>query len=175
MSAEEKNDLVARVAATLGVDYDAIVARGTLQIMPPDTVRALPGDLVDVQLHTHRHRTPRDRTLFVREIKDNAILINELRGAANPLEQFCYPSGDYYGEFFDWLRECGVRYATTCVPDLVSRTSDPMLVPRFIDTMHQSDATFEAWVSGFAALLPRRREHRLDPSRLAPLAPALSP
>jgi peptidoglycan/xylan/chitin deacetylase (PgdA/CDA1 family) len=166
MSAEEKNELVARVAAALGVEYDAILSRGTLQIMPPDVVRALPGDLVDVQLHTHRHRTPRDHALFVREIKDNALVIKELRGASNPLEQFCYPSGDYSGEFFAWLRECGVRYATTCVPDLASRASNPMLVPRFIDTMQQSDAAFEAWASGFAALLPRRSENRVDPARL---------
>jgi peptidoglycan/xylan/chitin deacetylase (PgdA/CDA1 family) len=166
MSAEEKNDLVARLAGMLGVDYAAIVERGTLQIMTPDMVRALPADLVDVQLHTHRHRTPRDHALFVREIHDNARLIRELRGSANPLEQFCYPSGDYAGEFFDWLRECDVRYATTCVPDLASRDSDPMLVPRFIDTMLQSDTVFEAWTSGVAALLPRKAEYRLDPSRI---------
>jgi peptidoglycan/xylan/chitin deacetylase (PgdA/CDA1 family) len=166
LSAEEKNTLVARVAATLGVDYEEILARGTLQIMSPDTVRALPAELVDVQLHTHRHRTPRDRELFVREIEDNALLIRELRGDANPLDQFCYPSGVYYGDFFPWLRECEVRYATTCVPDLASRDSNPMLVPRFIDTMAQSETTFEAWVSGFAALLPRRSEYQLDPTRL---------
>ena len=173
MSAEQKNDLVARVAATLGVDYREILARGTLKIMPPDVVRALPAELIDVQLHTHRHRTPRNRELFQREIRDNAILIRELRGNANPLDQFCYPSGDYYGEFFGWLRECGVRYATTCVPDLASRDSDPMLVPRFVDTMTQSDTTFDAWASGFAALLPRRRKYRIDEARLA-MDPALA-
>jgi peptidoglycan/xylan/chitin deacetylase (PgdA/CDA1 family) len=167
MSAEEKNDLVARLAAMLGVDYDAIVARGTLQIMTPDSVRALPADLVDVQLHTHRHRTPRDHALFVREIRDNARLIRELRGSANPLEQFCYPSGDYAGEFFDWLRECDVRYATTCVPGLATKDSDPMLVPRFIDTMAQSATVFEAWTSGVAALLPRKAEYQLDATRIA--------
>lgn len=168
MSAEEKNDLVARLAGMLGVNYGEILDRGTLQIMTPETVRALPAELIDVQLHTHRHRTPRDHALFVREIRDNARMIRELRGAANPLEQFCYPSGDYAGEFFDWLRECDVRYATTCVPDLASSDSDPMLVPRFIDTMQQSDTVFEAWTSGFAALLPRKAEYQLDASRLVP-------
>ncbi len=175
MSAEEKNDLVARLAAMLGVDYAAIVERGTLQIMTPDMVRALPADLVDVQLHTHRHRTPRDHALFVREIRDNARLIRELRGAENPLVHFCYPSGDYAGEFFDWLRECDVRYATTCVPDLASRETDPMLVPRFIDTMAQSNTVFEAWTSGFAALLPRKAKYRLDATRVASAPPAPTP
>jgi len=166
MSAEQKNELVARLAGMVGVDYEQILDRGTLQIMTPDMVRALPADLVDVQLHTHRHRTPRDHALFVREIRDNAQMIRELRGSANPLEQFCYPSGDYAGEFFDWLRECDVRYATTCVPDLASSDSDPMLVPRFIDTMLQSNTVFEAWTSGFAALLPRKAEYQLDASRV---------
>lgn len=167
LSAEEKNALVARVAATLGVDYHAIMARGTLQIMPPDVVRLLPGDLVDVQLHTHRHRTPRNRELFLREIRGNAARIHELRGADAPLEHFCYPSGEYFGEFFGWLRECGVHYATTCVPDLASRDMERMLVPRLIDTMLQSAIAFESWTSGFAALLPRRREYLLDASRIA--------
>ncbi len=171
MSAEEKDDLVARLAGMLGVDYAAILDRGTLQIMTPDMVRALPADLIDVQLHTHRHRTPRDHALFVREIRDNAKRIRELRGSANPLDQFCYPSGDYAGEFFDWLRECDVRYATTCVPDLASREGDPMLVPRFIDTMAQSSTVFEAWTSGVAALLPRKAEYQLDAARVAVPSP----
>jgi hypothetical protein len=166
MSAEQKNDLVARLAGMLGVDYEQILDRGTLQIMTPDMVRALPADLVDVQLHTHRHRTPREHALFVREISDNARIIRELRGSANPLEQFCYPSGDYAGEFFEWLRECDVRYATTCLPDLASRDTDPMLVPRFIDTMLQSDTMFEAWTSGVAAFLPRKAEYQIDASRV---------
>jgi len=35
-----------------------------------------------------------------------------------------------------------------------------------VDTMEQSALTFEAWASGFAALLPKRRAFRLDPERL---------
>lgn len=167
MSAEEKDAYVARIAATLGVDYAAIVASGVLQIMTPDAVRALPRDLVDVQLHTHRHRTPRNHDLFVREIKDNAEATRDILGNGAPLDHFCYPSGDYDGVFLAWLRECGVQYATTCVPDLATADSDPLLLPRFVDTMRQSDAAFEAWVSGFAALLPRKAENRLSAERLA--------
>ena len=36
------------------------------QIMSADEARELPGDLVDVQLHTHRHRTPLDERAFRR-------------------------------------------------------------------------------------------------------------
>jgi peptidoglycan/xylan/chitin deacetylase (PgdA/CDA1 family) len=172
MSADEKDVLVARVAEMVGVDYDDIRARGLLQIMAPETVRALPHDLVNVQLHTHRHRTPRDRELFLREMKDNAAITRALRGDERPLDHFCYPSGEYFGEYLRWLRDCGVHYATTCVPDLANSETDPLLLPRFVDTTGQSDLAFEAWASGFAALLPRRREYRLDQGRLAVLLDA---
>lgn len=165
MDADQKNDLLARVAGALGVDYADLVRREMLMLMSPETVKALPADLVDVQLHTHRHRTPRDRTLFTREIVDNAAGIHELRGAANPLEHFCYPSGDYSSEFLPWLRESGVRYATTCLPELATRASDPLLLPRLVDTMEQSAVSFESWLSGFAMFLPRRREYQLDTDR----------
>lgn len=166
MSADEKDGIVERVAAMVGVDYDDIRARGLLQIMPPETIRTLPHDLVDVQLHTHRHRTPRDRELFMREVTDNIAITQALRGAEHPLDHFCYPSGEYFGEYLRWLRDSGVRYATTCVPDLANSETNPLLLPRFVDTMDQSDLVFEAWASGFASLLPRRREYRLDQGRL---------
>jgi len=174
LDSAEKDALVAQVAVELGVDYGAIVARGLLQIMTPEAVRALPRDLIDVQLHTHRHRTPRDPVLFAREIDDNAVRIRELRGNASPLEHFCYPRGEYFGEFLGWLRGRGVRFATTCVPGLATRTVDPLLLPRLVDSTAYSDLVFEAWASGFAALLPRRSRFRLDPARLAIAHPAAS-
>lgn len=171
----EKDALVAEVARTLGVDYACIVERGMLQIMSSEVVRELPSDLVDVQLHTHRHRTPRDEALFTRELDDNAVRIRALRGDSAPLEHFSYPRGDYYGEFRRWLRNRGVRYATTCVPGIAARSEDPLLLPRLVDSTTQSDLVFEAWASGLAALFPRRAEYRLDPKRLTEPATELSP
>jgi len=59
------------------------------------------------------------------------------------------------------LRENAARHnlasATTCDPGLVTWESDSLLLPRFVDTMSVSDATFVAWVTGGAVLLPRRR------------------
>ena len=172
LDAGEKDALIEAAAGRLGVDYGAVRAAGLFQIMTPDEVRALPRDLVDVQLHTHRHRTPRDHGLFARELRDNAAAIRALSGAERPLEHFCYPSGEYFGEFLDWLPEQGVRYATTCVPDIATADAHPLLLPRFIDTTGQSDEAFEAWVSGAAALLPKRRAYRLDPARLERLTGA---
>jgi peptidoglycan/xylan/chitin deacetylase (PgdA/CDA1 family) len=164
LDAVAKDALLRRVAERVGVDYDAFLKTGMFQQMTPDQVRALPRDLVDVQLHTHRHRTPRDRALFVREIEDNRRALAEL--AVGDPTHFCYPSGDYWGEFLGWLRELRVATATTCVPGLASRASDPLLLPRFLDDSRVSGDAFEAWASGLAEVLPRRAENRLRPERL---------
>ena len=49
----------------------------------------------------------------MREIRDNIAVTRDLRGDATVLDHFCYPSGEYFGEFLPWLRENGVNYATT--------------------------------------------------------------
>jgi peptidoglycan/xylan/chitin deacetylase (PgdA/CDA1 family) len=170
LDAKAKDDLVARIASLLGVSYPEILASGVLQLMTPESVAALPADLVSVQLHTHRHWSPRDKALFRRELVENAAKIREMRGDAVPLTHFSYPSGIYRSELLPWLREFGVRYATTCVPGLAAPADEPLLLPRFVDSGGHSLTTFEAWASGFAALLPRRAQHRLDPRALDPKA-----
>jgi peptidoglycan/xylan/chitin deacetylase (PgdA/CDA1 family) len=166
LDAAQKDALVGRIAAAMRIDYEAIRARGTLQLMTPETVRALPRDLIDVQLHTHRHRAPLNHALFIREIRDNEEAITKLVGVDRMHEYFCYPSGEYHGQFFDWLRECRVKYATTCVPNIATPASEPMLLPRLVDTMGQTQLAFDASLTGFASLLPRRRKYRIDPALL---------
>jgi peptidoglycan/xylan/chitin deacetylase (PgdA/CDA1 family) len=162
LDALAKDALVARIAAHLGVDYAAILSSEVLQLMTPASVAALPHDLVSVQMHTHRHRAPRERVLFRRELVDNAGRIREMRGQRSPLTHFCYPNGEYRGDLLPWLREFGVEFATTCLPGIASSHDDPLLLPRFVDNCKQSTTAFEAWVSGFAALLPKSRQYRID-------------
>ena len=161
LDAAEKDTLLARVAAGLGVSYDEVRSSEVLQLMTPESVAALPRE-ISVQLHTHRHRAPRDHALFRRELTENACWIRKMRGSAAALNHFCYPSGEYRGELLPWLREFGVQYATTCVPGIAGPQDEPLLLPRFVDSCRQSLVTFEAWASGFAAWLPRRRQHRLN-------------
>lgn len=161
LSAEERNDVLRRIADAAGLDFDAFLASGKFTIMAPEQVAALPRHLIDIQLHTHRHRTPRDELLFKREIVDNRTSIART-GSNGPLVHFCYPSGDYSHKFLPWLQELGVTSATTCVPGLATRRSDPLLLPRFIDTLQISDLTFTSWLDGTADWLPRRRMYRLQ-------------
>jgi peptidoglycan/xylan/chitin deacetylase (PgdA/CDA1 family) len=157
-SVGEKDALVRRVAEQCGVDYDAFSRSRLFQIMSPRDVEALPADVIDVGLHTHRHCTPRDPALFSREIAENRDRIIELR-SARPTH-FCYPSGNYRPDMRPLLRQEGVRSATTCVPGYVTTATDPLMVPRFADSMLMPETVFRGWLSGFAAFLPRRARAR---------------
>ena len=150
LDADAKHELARRLAEAVGQDFDSIVERRLFQLMTPSEVTSLDPALVSVQLHTHRHRTPRDEGLFRRELDDNRAAIMALRPEAAPLNHFCYPSGDYVQEYAEWLQDAGVNWATTCDPGLATKHSDPYFLPRFIDAAGVTDATFDAWVSGLS-------------------------
>lgn len=158
-SAEEKDALIGAIAKRLKIDYDAIGSKRLLSILSPDEVKALAAEGVDIQLHTHRHRTPMQRSLFLREIEDNRNSIRLMTGAS--ANHFCYPSGVYDPAFLPWLEEANVRSATTCELGFATRQSHPLLLPRFLDVSGLSDLEFEGWLTGVAAALPRRQEPKI--------------
>ena len=160
-----KHNLLGVIAKRIGVDFEAFINSRILQIMTPEQVRNLPRDLIDVQLHTHRHRTPRNESSFMRELQDNQASIAAMTGIPAHRAHFCYPSGDYAVVFLDWLRRFGIESATTCIPGLASQQDEFLLLPRFVDSMSVSDLAFDAWASGFAEVLPHRSAHRLNPQR----------
>jgi hypothetical protein len=41
-----------------------------------------------------------------------------------------------------------------------SRSSDQLLLPRFLDSAALSSIEFEGWLTGVSAALPRRRERK---------------
>jgi peptidoglycan/xylan/chitin deacetylase (PgdA/CDA1 family) len=136
LSTEQKNELAAELAGRLGIDYPELLRRRTLQLMTPEEVSELAEAGIRFELHTHRHRTPRDRTLFEREIRDNQAAI-EAMTKTRPFH-FCYPSGDYDLMFLPWL---------------ASQASQPLLLERFIDTTGQTELDFESWLTGVRGLL----------------------
>ena len=154
LSAEEKDALNAKLAKELTVDYDAMLQKRILHIMTPNEVSRLAAEGVDFQLHTHRHRTPTDQRLFAREIIDNRESILSMSGSSPT--HFCYPAGVYDESFVPWLKEMGVESATTCDPDLATRSSHPYFLPRLIDNSNLSSVEFEGWLAGISAVLPQR-------------------
>jgi len=155
-SAERKHDWTANLARSLGLDWERFVASRALGLMRPEEIGRLDPALVDVQLHTHRHRVPEDRELFLKEIRDNRKALAECGIDPARLVHFCYPSGVHRPAFLPWLRDAGVRSAVTCMPGLAAPSDDPLLLPRFIDAATTSDIEFEGWTSGFRHFLRRR-------------------
>jgi len=142
----EKDQLARDVAALVGFDYAALREKRMIEIMSREEAAKAYAAGVDLQLHTHRHRTPRDKSLFQREIRDNSEYIQAVTGKT-PVH-FCYPSGDYSLEFLPWLTEMGVTSATTCERGLATSQSQDLLLPRFLDDSSVDLLRFESFVAG---------------------------
>ena len=153
---EEEVSTLRRLAGRVNVDFDRFLAERRLQVMSPLEISSLPSDLVEVQLHTHRHRVPLKEQSFLRELDDNRRALQEsLPGAT--LDGFCYPSGVTNRRFLPWLREQGIKTGLTCEPGLASASADPLLLPRLVDTSGLTRLEFESWLTGVGALLPIRQ------------------
>jgi len=158
MTGSEKDLLADRLAEFLGVDYKALVAKRVLQIMNANELKEVSEGGVDVQLHTHRHRTPENEVLFRREIHENRERIQTL--ISKSATHFCYPSGVFRPMFLPWLAQEQVSSATTCDPGLATRESEMLLIPRYVDTQTRTATDFESWLSGVGDLLAVRRTTR---------------
>ena len=154
LTGRQKNEIARQLAKLLDLDFDALCAKRLLHIMSREEVAQLIAEGFDVQLHTHRHRTPEDEILFRKEVQDNR---KSLPDAAKTAQHFCYPSGVYRDSFIPWLQAENVISATTCDVALATRNSNPWLLPRFIDTAVRTDVEFESWVSGVGDLLAFNR------------------
>jgi peptidoglycan/xylan/chitin deacetylase (PgdA/CDA1 family) len=155
LDGEAKDMLLRKLAEAVRFDYAEFGRKRLFHLLPPARIRELAAAGVDFQLHTHRHSTPDNRDLFLREVRDNLERIRALTGR-NP-RHFCYPSGVYKAEFLPWLRELSIISATTCDPGLCSPDSDPLLLPRLVDHCGLHPVEFEGWLSGCAQFLPRRK------------------
>jgi len=152
----EKDEIAAKLARVLNIDYERLRAKRILQLMNEPELQEISQNGVDVQLHTHRHRTPEDETLFRKEIQDNRLAI--CKATAMEPVHFCYPSGVYHPAFLPWLRKENVASATTCDVGLAHCRSESLLLPRFIDHQNRTQLEFESWITGVGDLLAVRRK-----------------
>jgi peptidoglycan/xylan/chitin deacetylase (PgdA/CDA1 family) len=151
----DKDEVAAQLAQVLKIDYHALRAKRILQLMNERELREISENGIDVQLHTHRHRTPEDEALFRKEIQENRSIIRQ--ATSNEPVHFCYPSGMYRPAFLPWLRAEDVVSATTCDSGLATRHSSSLLLPRFIDHQGRTQLEFESWISGVGDRLAWRR------------------
>lgn len=133
----------------------ADVARARfLSVMTAEELAEISTRGVQVEMHTHRHRTPADPDVFMDDVRVNRARIEAITGRRP--RHLCYPSGVYRESYFARLEIDGIETATTCDPALASPSSHPLMLPRFVDCEACPQVAFEAWVSGVATWLPRR-------------------
>ena len=144
-----RNELTARLAADLGVDYEEILRLRMLRLMSSDQVAEVARAGIDIQLHTHRHRTPCDEALFRREIAANRNWI-EARTGKRPTH-FCYPSGVHFEELLPWLRAEKVVSAVTH-GQRPGKSGRPAVAPASAERQRTLD---RGWISGLAGRTAR--------------------
>jgi peptidoglycan/xylan/chitin deacetylase (PgdA/CDA1 family) len=167
LDAAARTNRLAELADRVGVDSDQLVRRRVLRIMTRVELAAVSARGADVQLHTHRHRTPLTRLDFIREIQENRAYLEAATG--RPAVHFCYPSGVHHPECLPWLEALGVRSATTCEPSLAQADDSRLMLPRLVDTAALNDVEVEGWLTGVSqCLLQRRTRDALQPMRVAP-------
>jgi peptidoglycan/xylan/chitin deacetylase (PgdA/CDA1 family) len=155
MTGAQKDDLACRLADFLGINYQALKQKRILHIMSDAEVREVVRHGIDIQLHTHRHRTPEQEPAFRKEIEDNRSRIRELTG--NDAVHFCYPGGVHRPQMLSWIRKELIVSATTCDTGLATSRSQLLLLPRFVDGYSRTQLEFESWISGAGHFLALRR------------------
>ena len=154
LSGREKDGLLSRLAKSLDIDYEDLCRKRVMHLITPEEARDLAARGVDLEYHTHRHRVYRSRERMFAELQDNRRRIATF--TSSEPHHFCYTGGFYLPEYPEYLKEYGILSATTCRSGLCTARTNPLLLPRLVDTMALSDLEFRSWVSGTAGLLPMR-------------------
>ena len=160
MGGVEKDQLVRQLAERAHADYGRLAADRLLHLMTPDEVGVASRRGFGIELHTHRHRMPESPAEFRTELLENSAAIVAATGRRPT--HFCYPSGYYADRYLPVLEAEGIETATTCDVALATRSSPPLLLPRFVDTSQKSVAVLQAWISGVATWA--FRANRFDPA-----------
>ena len=142
------------LAERFGVAREPWMANNQFHYMSPDEVADAARRGLDVQLHTHRHRGIRDRTLET-ELVDNRTALYRALGEAARLDHFCYPGGHHSPWAEAELASAGVRSATLVENGINSPGTHPYRLRRFLDGRGVSQTMFEAYLNGFLELAQR--------------------
>ena len=151
LSESERVTLSANLCELCDIRYSDLQESGVMCLMSDQQIRDLQSAGIDIELHTHRHVLPLDHDGIETEISDNRAYLERL--VERRLEHFCYPSGFHSEQHLAPLQALGIRTATTCEPGFIDKHSNPLALPRFLDSDRLSMIEFEAELVGFKALI----------------------
>jgi len=153
---QQRVDLEGRLGRSLGVDFDSICQNRILSLMNPSEITSLKKRGFDIQLHTHRHCLPLEKSKVIKEILDNRSVLKPLVG--NHLEHLCYPSGVWSRKLWPWLEEANINTAVTCEPGFNYSKTPRFALKRFLDGENISQIEFEAEMTGYNELLRKAKK-----------------
>jgi peptidoglycan/xylan/chitin deacetylase (PgdA/CDA1 family) len=169
-SLSQREQALRACAARFGVTTEEWWEGRQFHLVSSEEIRESDRRGLDIQLHTHRHRSASDvaSDYLAREIADNrAALASACDRAQESFSHFCYTSGVAHSSAVAVLKKAGVKSATLTESGINPPGTNPYRLRRFLDGRSVSDAAFEAYLSGAlevyatvksaAGLLSRRR------------------
>lgn len=152
LSYDDREKICREVAAYLDIDIEKWISSRQFANMSYTEISDAELRGLDIQLHTHNHNTDILKPEEIsQEIKVNRAKLSE--HVTGKLEHFCYPSGVYSSDMFEYIEENDVKSATLVDVGLVSSTCNKFEYKRILDGQEISQLEFEAELSGFLELL----------------------
>lgn len=149
----ERQALLSRLFAAVGVDFDTIARARMFAFMTPGEASTLPARGISLQLHTHSHRFPSDCDAVAEEIEQNRKSLELI--AAGPFPHLCYPSGNFDRNCFPRLMELNIKSGTTTILGTNTANTSTLELRRILDSDSLSEIRFEAEMSGLLDILRR--------------------
>jgi len=170
-SLSQREQALRECAARFGVTTEEWWEGRQFHIMSSEQIRDADRRGLDIQLHTHRHRSSHtDSDDLEQEIADNrASLARACGKPERSFSHFCYPSGIAHSSAGAVLQRNGVKSATLVEDGINKRGTDPYRLRRFLDGRSVSDVEFQGYLSG-ALELYSKAKRRADLFRRHPSA-----
>ncbi len=149
-SLAERGQALRECAARFGVAAEEWWQGRQFHVMSSAEIRDADRRGLDIQLHTHRHRSSEaDADYLAQEIADNRAALTRACGRPEQsFTHFCYPSGIVHRSAAAILKDAGVRSAALVEEGINPPGTSPYRLRRFLDGRSVSRAAFEAYLSG---------------------------
>lgn len=148
---EEREKILLKLGEKLDVSLDHIKKSRMLNMMNPGELTEIQQKGITLELHTHRHHFPADKSVALSEIDENRKFLDSELGIQT--EHFCYPSGLWKQIQIPWLENAGIKSAVTCDPGLNYSSTHKFALNRFLDGENISQIEFQAELYGFSEFM----------------------